>query len=72
MNARCMIAVLLWLPSITLAAPEINVGALYDYLGAGKSTLLKMITGTTQPTRGKSTRRACPWPSVAWWRARHG
>jgi len=43
MTARWLFAVLLCLPSIALAAPEINVGALYDYLGAGKSTLLKRV-----------------------------
>lgn len=43
MFARWMIATLLLLPFNALAAPEINVGALYDYLDGGKSTLLKRV-----------------------------
>ncbi|MFJ4068494.1 molecular chaperone [Pseudomonas sp. NPDC089996] len=31
------------LPTLAQAAPELNVGGLYDYLDAGKSTLLKRV-----------------------------
>lgn len=43
MKLRWFLSVLLWLPCAAVAAPEINVGALYDYLDAGKSTLLKRV-----------------------------
>ncbi|MFB4391077.1 MULTISPECIES: molecular chaperone [unclassified Pseudomonas] len=43
MNTRWMLAALLLLPCSALAAPEINVGALYDYLESGKSTLVKRV-----------------------------
>ncbi|WP_460418407.1 molecular chaperone [Pseudomonas sp. microsymbiont 2] len=44
MNARWLMTLTLLLtPLPSLAAPEINVGALYDYLEGGKSTLLKRV-----------------------------
>lgn len=38
--ALCLV---LLAPLAAQAAPELNVGGLYDYLGAGKSTLLKRV-----------------------------
>ncbi|WEK29824.1 MAG: molecular chaperone [Candidatus Pseudomonas phytovorans] len=44
MNIHRLIALaLLVAPLATHAAPELNVGALYDYLDGGKSTLLKRV-----------------------------
>ncbi|CRI55908.1 pilus assembly protein [Pseudomonas sp. CCOS 191] len=40
---RLLALVLLALPLAASAAPELNVGALYDYLDGGKSTLLKRV-----------------------------
>ncbi|MHC6224534.1 fimbrial biogenesis chaperone [Pseudomonas sp. X10] len=40
---RLMALVLLIAPMVLHAAPELNVGALYDYLDGGKSTLLKRV-----------------------------
>lgn len=41
--ARWLCLALCCLPLATQAAPELNVGALYDYLDSGKTTLLKRI-----------------------------
>ncbi|MFF7061168.1 molecular chaperone [Pseudomonas sp. NPDC008258] len=44
MNIHRLIALaLLVVPLAASAAPELNVGALYDYLDGGKSTLLKRV-----------------------------
>lgn len=40
---RVLVLLMLWLPVHAQAAPELNVGALYDYLGADFSTLLKRV-----------------------------
>ncbi|KIY39266.1 MULTISPECIES: pilus assembly protein [Pseudomonas] len=40
---RSLCLAMLLLPALAHAAPELNVGGLYDYLEAGKSTLLKRV-----------------------------
>ena len=40
---RTLCLTLLLVPVLVQAAPELNVGGLYDYLEAGKSTLLKRV-----------------------------
>ncbi|MBV4537406.1 MULTISPECIES: molecular chaperone [Pseudomonas] len=40
---RLILLTLLITPLASRAAPELNVGALYDYLDSGKSTLLKRV-----------------------------
>lgn len=40
----------LWLPSTVQAAPELNIGGLYDYIDASKSTLLKRVRNSGDTT----------------------
>ena len=40
------------LDQINLEIPEGSIFGIIGYSGAGKSTLLKLLTGTTQPTKG--------------------
>ncbi|AIR91710.1 pilus assembly protein [Pseudomonas cremoricolorata] len=41
--SRCLLVAMLLAPGWAEAAPELNVGGLYDYLEAGKSTSLKRV-----------------------------
>lgn len=50
MYSRLIITLALLLPCTVQAAPEINVGALYDYLDSGKSTLLKRVRNSGDAT----------------------
>ena len=66
---RLLALVLLALPLAASAAPELNVGALYDYLDGGKSTLLKRVRNggdTTASSRSASPNwcmTALAWPT---------
>ncbi|MCE6983752.1 molecular chaperone, partial [Pseudomonas frederiksbergensis] len=51
MNMPSLLAVaLLALPLAAVAAPELNVGGLYDYLDGDKSTLLKRVRNSGDST----------------------
>lgn len=51
MNIHRLIVLVLLLASASVrAAPELNVGALYDYLDSGKSTLLKRVRNAGDTT----------------------
>lgn len=47
---RLILLTLLLTPLASHAAPELNVGALYDYLDSGKSTLLKRVRNSGDTT----------------------
>ncbi|PYB80531.1 molecular chaperone [Pseudomonas soli] len=47
---RLLASTLLALPLVASAAPELNVGALYDYLDGDKSTLLKRVRNSGDTT----------------------
>ncbi|MFP5428045.1 MAG: molecular chaperone [Gammaproteobacteria bacterium] len=47
---RLILLTLLLTPMASRAAPELNVGALYDYLDSGKSTLLKRVRNSGDTT----------------------
>ncbi|CAI8755787.1 MULTISPECIES: molecular chaperone [Pseudomonas] len=47
---RLLASTLLTLPLVASAAPELNVGALYDYIDGDKSTLLKRVRNSGDTT----------------------
>ncbi|HKS12087.1 MAG TPA: molecular chaperone [Pseudomonas sp.] len=49
-NMYCALLALLMLPATVSAAPELNIGGLYDYIDGGKSTLLKRVRNSGDTT----------------------
>lgn len=47
---QLLLAALLAIPMAVLAAPELNIGGLYDYLDGDKSTLLKRVRNSGDTT----------------------
>ncbi|UVJ43868.1 molecular chaperone [Pseudomonas sp. LS1212] len=47
---RPLLFVLLWAPLMLQAAPDINIGAMYDYMEGQKSTLLKRVRNAGDAT----------------------
>ncbi|HDS1819504.1 TPA: molecular chaperone [Pseudomonas putida] len=47
---QLLVAALLAIPMAVLAAPELNIGGLYDYLDGDKSTLLKRVRNSGDTT----------------------